>query len=306
MRQFQGVITPLITPFRDDGAFYVQGMGNLISFLAERGVHGVFAVGSYGQFPLMNVEERMEVAEVVISEAKGHGMQVIVQVGSPGQKEALDLARHAAGAGADAVASVVPFYYSHIGYDENVILGHYQALVDSVDVPVHFYVNPTTTGYKLTVDTLSKLIDLGVMGIKDSGKDVVSFGENMNLVNRKRPEFDLMPGSASVLLAGMLLGADACVAGTSAAFPELVVECYDAVRAGDYQRAGLLQLKILEARRIQGGAGLRAAACYDMLAMRGVDVGTSRRPWPRWGPEEKEVAKRQVAESQIPFSSIGG
>ncbi len=300
MRQFQGILTPLITSFDEDGKIYEKGIRNLIEFLGEGGINGVFAVGSYGQFPMMTVEERMQVAEVIVGEAKAREMKVIVQVGAPGQREAITLAKHAASIGADAVACVIPFYYSGVGYSEDILLGHYEMLVKSVDVPVHFYNNPKTTGYALTPQMLASLIDVGVRGIKDSGANLVLFGEMMNVVNRKCPEFDLMPGSAAVLLAGLVLGAEACVAGTSAAFPELAVACYRAIKEGDFSKAGALQLKILEARSIQGSNGLRAAACYDLLKMRGIDVGTSRKPWRRWTPDEIAKIRKRLEETGLP------
>jgi dihydrodipicolinate synthase/N-acetylneuraminate lyase len=300
MRQFQGILTPLITSFDESGKIYEQGIRNLIEFLSSHGVHGVFAVGSYGQFPMMDVSERKRVAEIVLSEVKARGMQAVVQVGAPGQREVLELADHAVSAGADAIASVVPFYYSGVGYGKDIILDHYETLVKAVDVPVHFYNNPKTTGYSLTPEVLSDLIDVGVRGIKDSGANLVLFGEMMNVVLKKCPEFDLMPGSASMLLAGMSLGADACVAGTSAAFPEVVVACYDAVRARDFDKVGDLQLKILEARSIQGTATLRPAACYDLLKLRGIDVGTSRKPWRRLTAQEIAVVKAMLKDADLP------
>jgi len=121
----------------------------------------------------------------------------------------------------------------------------------------------------------------------------------MNIVNEKAPVFDLMPGSASVFLAGFALGAEACVAGTAMAFPDLVVKLYDAFLKGDIAKAKELQLKIIQARDYQSVRPLRAAVSYDILKIKGIDVGTSRKPWYRLSEEEYKNLKRQMANDNL-------
>lgn len=289
MKRFRGILAPIITPFTEDGAIYEKGLLNLIDFLAEKGVHGLFAIGSYGSFPLMTEQERMRVAETAVSRTKKNGMQIIIQVGAPSTKTSVRLAQHAELVGADAVASVVPFYYSSFGYDESAILRHYEKIIKAVRVPVQYYNNPRTTGYTLTPSFLTRLIDVGVTGVKDSGANIATFGEMMNIVNNTAPDFDLMPGSASILLSGFMLGAEACVAGTSTAFPEIVVELYDAIVKGNLEKATERQLLVIKARKLQGVKPLRASVCYDILRMKGIDVGTCREPWSKLSREEYDL-----------------
>lgn len=286
MISVRGVISPIITPFTEEGEIYEKGIRNLIDFLSEKGVHGLFAIGSYGSFPLMSTQERMNAAEIIISHAKKRCLQIIIHVGSPSTKTSIYLAQHAESAGADIVAGVVPFYYSSFGYDETSILKHYEKIVNSVRIPVHYYNNPRTTGYTLTPSFFSKLIDVGVTGVKDSGANMATFGEMMNIINKKRPDFNLLPGSASILLPGFMLGAKGCVAGTSTAFPEIVVALYNSIMNGDFEAATELQLRVIQARAFQGIKPLRAVVCYDILKMKGLDVGTCREPWSRLNSDE--------------------
>jgi len=65
MKRFKGVIAPIITPFKSNGDFYELGMLNLLDFLYEHKVDGVYALGSYGSFPLLSISERKNVAEFV-------------------------------------------------------------------------------------------------------------------------------------------------------------------------------------------------------------------------------------------------
>lgn len=295
MKQFKGILTPIITPFKENGEFYEKGMENLIEFLYKNGVNGVYAIGSYGSFPLMNVEERKIVAETVVRETKKRNMQSIIQIGSAATKDAVELALHAEKIGADAVASVVPFYYSNYAYGEDVYLEHFKTIIDAVEsIPVQMYNNPKTTGYTVSLNLLEKLMDIGLSGLKDSSANISLFSEMMNLANEKNPDFDLMPGSASIFLSGFILGAEACVAGTAMAFPELVKPLYDAIQNKDFEKASSQQLKVVEARVYQSIKPLRAAVSYDILKIKGIDVGTSRKPWYRLNKEEYTILNNNM------------
>lgn len=299
MKRFRGIIAPIVTPFQDNGDLYPQGMVNLLEYLAAHGVHGVFAIGSYGSFPLLTEEERMSLAELIVSHCRRLGLKVIVQIGSPSLRTSLRLARHASALAPDAVASVVPFYYSATGYKEDAILNYFAELTKAITVPLHFYNNPRTTGFMLRPQLLDRLIDIGVSGIKDSGSDMANFGEMMNLIKDKAPDFDLMPGSASILLPGFLMGAEACVAGTATAFPALVAELYGAILQEKIKTAIQLQLRVIQARTFQGKWGMRPAACYDILKMRGLDVGTCRAPWRRLLATEYQALQQELSQADL-------
>ncbi|SVD19549.1 uncharacterized protein METZ01_LOCUS372403, partial [marine metagenome] len=66
VEKITGVVPPMITPFDDDGQIYEHGLVNVIDFLVERGVAGVFAIGSYGSFPLLENSERKQLAEMIL------------------------------------------------------------------------------------------------------------------------------------------------------------------------------------------------------------------------------------------------
>jgi len=178
MKKFKGVITPIITPFKDNGEFYEQVMLNLLDFLHSNGVDGVYALGSYGSFPLMSIAERKQVAEFVVRETKKRGMPSIIQIGAPATADSVELALHAVEIQPDAIASVVPFYYSNYAYGEEVYLEHFKTIVDAVNgrVPVQMYNNPKTTGYTVTPKFFNRLLEIGITGLKDSSWNMSLFG----------------------------------------------------------------------------------------------------------------------------------
>jgi len=296
MKKFKGVIAPIITPFKENGEFYRYGMENLLNYLHQNNIDGVFALGSYGSFPMLSIAERKEIAEYIVNYSKILGLKTIIQIGSPSTLDARNLAEHASDIGADAVASVVPFYYSSRVYGEETYLHHFESIKEVIknNVPFHLYNNPRTTGYSATVSFLSNLIDIGISGMKDSGTDMALFAEFSELINKKFPDFDLMPGSASTFASGFLLGAEACVAGTSMVFPALVVSLYNAIIEKNAEEIKNLQLKIIEARNYQSIRPLRPAVSYDLLRVLGIDVGVPRKPWYSLNEDELKTIKENL------------
>ena len=111
MKKLEGVIPPMVTPFTSGGNVDEYNLTKLVHFLNEH-VHGLFICGSYGNGPLMSVEEKQRVIDVVAKQI-APTIQLVVHVGSTNVRDAVTLARHAEGAGAATVSSVVPYYFHH-------------------------------------------------------------------------------------------------------------------------------------------------------------------------------------------------
>ena len=295
--KLRGILPPMITPFTPEGEIYEKGLNEIIEFLITRGVHGLFAIGSYGSFALMTTDERKRLAHRIIKIVDGR-VPVVVQVGSPSTRTSVELARDAQDAGAVAVAAVVPFYYSGFAYKDVEIVDHFETLVGAVDLPVWIYNNPKTTGFSLKTALLKKLAAVGVTGMKDSSGNFMDFLEWVNEVRPDYPDFSFMAGTVGMLQPTYYQGAPGCVAGTANAFPELVVELYDALQAGDVKKASELQAKVIAVRMYQQTSGFRPAACYPLLRWRGVDAGTVRKPW-------RELNDKELAHMRAGMEKLG-
>ena len=152
-RQLKGIIPPLTTPFTKDGDVYERGLRDLVEFQIERGSHGLFICGTYGSGPIMSVEERKKVHEVVIDQAKGR-ITVVAHVGTTSTTQSVALARHAERVGADYVASISPYYHRH---DERTVVEYFSSVVRAVDVPV------IASGGVSSIEDVRKLAEMGVI-----------------------------------------------------------------------------------------------------------------------------------------------
>ena len=193
--KIKGIIPPLTTPFTEDGQVYEAGLRELIEFQVQAGVHGLFICGTYGSGPIMTVEQRKQVAEIVVDQAKGR-LAVIAHVGTTSTEQSVELAQHAERVGCDLVSAISPYYHRH---DERTVVHFFDTLVQSVELPVYVYNNPKCSGVTITPSFLAHLAEVGVQGIKDSGFSFIDLTHFM-IALQDRPAFRFIAGTEAIAL----------------------------------------------------------------------------------------------------------
>jgi 4-hydroxy-tetrahydrodipicolinate synthase len=266
-----GVVPPTVTAFHEDESLNAAATAAQARFVVDGGVHGVFPLGTNGEFPLLTGAERDRVVEAVVEEVGGE-VPVIAGVGAPSTRETIARAQAAAAAGADGLVVVTPYYFP---LDGEGALAHYEAVIEATDLPVYVYHIPSKTGNSLSLDTLSGLAEAGIAGLKDSSKNVPWLGQAIDA----HPDLTFLSGSDSLLYSGLAIGCTGMVSAVANVFPELVVDLFDAYDAGDEERARALQSTVYDVRdALKRGpymAGVKTA-----LSLRDVDfdVGPLRSP----------------------------
>ena len=225
-----GIIPPVMTPFQSDGQPDLEAYSRLIDFLVAH-VQGLYPLGTYGSGPLMPKDMRIGLAEFVVRKVDGR-VPVIMHIGAADTDTAVELAQAARKAGANAVASIVPFYYKH---DERCLNEHFTRILDAVDIPFYVYNNPGMGNNAITPALLADLADKGLKGIKDSSFDILTFYAFKRAVSK--PDFHFIIGTEALLVAAVTAGATACVSGVANTFPELMVELWNAAQAGEYEKS---------------------------------------------------------------------
>ncbi|WP_418771483.1 dihydrodipicolinate synthase family protein [Halobacterium yunchengense] len=276
-----GVVPPTVTAFRDDETLDAATTAEHARFVVDRGVHGVFPLGTNGEFPLLTGAERREAVEAVVDEVGGE-VPVIAGVGAPSTRETVAHAEHAESTGADGVVVVTPFYYP---LDREGAVAHYERVAAAVDLPVYVYHIPSKTGNELSLDALSEIAAIeNVAGLKDSSKDVPWLGQAVDA----HPELTFLAGSDSLLAPGLDLGCSGVVSAVANAFPELVVDLYEAYDEGDRERARRLQSVVYDVRTALK-RGPYMAGVKTALGLRGFDAGPLRSPLRLMDGDQREA-----------------
>jgi dihydrodipicolinate synthase/N-acetylneuraminate lyase len=287
MKKLEGVVPPMVTPFTADGCLDEVNLTKLVTFLSAH-VHGLFICGSYGNGPLMNVDEKKRVIDLVARNIPPT-IQLVVHVGATNVRDAVELARYAEGAGAATLSSVVPFYFHHTR--ESIKL-YFERLVRAVKIPVYAYNNPKFTGVAIDVPLLQELADLGVAGIKDSSFDI------MTLANFKRkirkPDFDVVLGTEAMFLYAATIGVRAFIPGLGNAFPEICRDLYEAATTSQNERAQAIQAKVNDLRDIMYLAKSTVVAVYALLKIRGVCEAYPREPFIALSDREMAAMREEL------------
>jgi 4-hydroxy-tetrahydrodipicolinate synthase len=286
-----GVVPPTVTAFDEDGALDAETTAAHARFVVDRGVHGVFPLGTNGEFALLGPEERDEVVRAVVDEV-GDEVPVIAGVGEPATRRTVERAEAAEKAGADGIVVVTPYYYP---LDGDAAVEHYRTVCAAVDCPVYVYHIPSKTGTDLALDTLAEIAALdNLAGLKDSSKDVPWLGQAV----AEHDDLTFLAGSDSLLKPGLDLGCTGMVSAVANAFPELVVDLYEAYDAGDADRAAELQAEVYEVRQaIKRGPYM--AGVKEALSHRGFDAGPLRSPLRRMDEGDSEALRTELAELEL-------
>jgi dihydrodipicolinate synthase/N-acetylneuraminate lyase len=237
----RGLITPLATPLaltnQPEPSLDVAALERLIEHVINGGVHGIFLLGSTGEFASLGREMRQEIIRRTCTHVNRR-VPVLANISDTAIAETLRLADTAVEAGADALVLNAPYYFVH---SQDDLLRYVERITEKIALPLFLYNIPPLTKNSFEPETVRRAADLpGVIGLKDSTGDLRYLEKTVELM-RHRPEFSILIGPEEMLLESMKLGAIGGVCGGSNLNPKLLVELYDAIFRGDTKRAEALQ-----------------------------------------------------------------
>ena len=271
MAEIKGIIPAMVTPLDDQEELDEAALRHLVNYLIERGVHGLFPVGSQGEFYAFSPEEKKRVWEIVVEEASGR-VPVCAGTGAITTRQVIELNKIAEKAGVNAVSVLTPFF---IHPTEAELYDHYAAIAEATSLPILLYNNPGRTGVNFSASFVARLGEHpNIAGIKDSSGDLTL---TIEMVRQTDDDFTVLMGRDSLIFAGLQHGIKGAIAATANVAPALVVEIYEAFQEGDLARALAAQEKLLPLRTAFG-LGTFPVVVKDAMNMIGVPAGPARRP----------------------------
>ena len=265
----RGVIPPLVTPFRADGALDLASFEANLESLAAHDLAGFLVLGSNGE--AASLDEGEKLALVAASRRLLPGRFLLVGTGMESTRGTAALTRKAADAGADAVLVLTPSYYKPRMTAEALRL-HFEAVADASPVPVYLYSVPAFTGLPWPPGLAPALAaHPRVAGMKESSGDIALMGR---LVASVPASFEVTCGNAPVFYPALCVGATGGVLAVANCAPRPTIALHRAFLAGDHARARLLQQALTPLAAAvtanYGVAGLKLA--MDLAGLRGGHV----------------------------------
>jgi 4-hydroxy-tetrahydrodipicolinate synthase len=237
----RGIIPPLITPLNSDFSLDKESLKKLLNHVISGGVHGVFILGTTGEFASLRRETKVELIEETTKLVAGR-IPVLVGITDCAFEESLTLSRVAKKSGAAAVVATTPFYMN-IGQEE--LVNYYEKLADSIDLPLFLYNMPGNTHKHIDPATAAKLAKHpNIVGLKDSSGDPYTFQAYLEAL-KSFPEFSVLVGPEEILADTLAMGGNGGVTGGANLFPKLYVALFEAFEKGETDRVQELQEAIL-------------------------------------------------------------
>jgi 4-hydroxy-tetrahydrodipicolinate synthase len=164
-----GVLTAIVTPFREDGAVDFDAFQRLAQHLVEQGSDGIVVAGTTGESPTLDDAERLDLVRAAI-EAVGDRATVVAGTGTYSTRHSVHLTELAHGAGADAFLVVTPYYNKP---PQRGIVAHFEAIAAASDRPIIAYNIPSRVIVKIEPETISRLAEIEtVRAVKQAHDDL--------------------------------------------------------------------------------------------------------------------------------------
>jgi 4-hydroxy-tetrahydrodipicolinate synthase len=274
-KRLRGIFAPLLVPLDERDQINEPELRRFVSWLIERGVHGLYPNGSTGEFTRFTPEERRRIVQVVADECAGR-VPILAGAAEANVKETLAACEAYEHMGVRAVAIVAPFYYK---LTPESVYAYFAEIARHSPIDITLYNIPMFAS-PIDVPTIRRLACEfpRVIGIKDSSGDLASMMRMITAVRPQRPDFSFLTGWEAVLVPMLTIGCDGGTHASSNVVPEITRRMYDLFRAGDSAAAMEWQFRILELfdamlSPLEFPDGFRAAA-----ELRGFHFGRGRLP----------------------------
>jgi dihydrodipicolinate synthase/N-acetylneuraminate lyase len=277
---YHGIIPPMITPLLSPDTLDVAGLHRLVEHLLGGGVQGLFLLGTNGEGPGLRYPLRQQLIEHTCR-IVANRIPVLVCITDTVMEQALQVAKWAADAGAEAVVAAPPYYWTASQPD---LLHYFQSLASRSPLPLLLYNMPSRTQNVIQPETIRAAMEHPrILGLKDSSCSLPFLHQILEVRGARSP-WPVFVGDEETLPYAIQAGAQGGVNGGANVFPRLLVRYYEASLA---RNAPLLeQLRAIVIRlgalyritpdSFAGTRGIKAA-----LALRGICSDTPTFPFQR-------------------------
>lgn len=270
--KLQGVLPPIITPFKDEKVDLEALTANIRRW-NQTGLSGYLVAGSNGEAVYLS-EAEWEKTLAAAKEAVAEDKFIMAGAGRESSHNTIAACKRAAELGADCALCITPSYFKGQMTPPR-LAAHFERVAEESPIPIVAYNFPQATGLNMDPDLVAGLSQHpNIAGIKDSSGNIAQLSEIIHLAS---DDFKVFVGNAEVFYPALCLGAAGAILAVANVLPEMCVELQAAYEAGDHAKARGLQWEMARpaalVTRVHGVGGLKVA-----MELAGYNAGTVRMP----------------------------
>ncbi|WP_062228514.1 dihydrodipicolinate synthase family protein [Aureimonas frigidaquae] len=235
--RLDGIHAATIVPMRDDFSIDDAALQDHIAKVASvRGIAGLLLNGHAGENFVLSREEKIRV--IALAREVVPDVLIVSGVNSESSLEAAAEAAALEAAGADGLLVFPPNSWA-LGYADDSVILHHALIRDATRGPIMLYGAPIGAGAMAYPPLLLARLaaEPRIVAIKEGSWEVAAYEANLRRLHAQRPDFKVLGSGDEHLLACYLIGTAGSQVSLAAVVPELIVELWDAAKAGDWVRA---------------------------------------------------------------------
>lgn len=286
--RFEGIYTPVVTPFNDDFSINQNHLGEILEHLIEAGVHGIILAGTTGEYYAQTTKERIQLMTFCKSITKDR-LPLIIGTGAIRTEDSIEFAVAAKQAGADALLVATPPYAYPTARE---IALHALAIDQAANLPVMLYNYPGRMCVNMDAETLDHLSGKpNFCAIKESSGDI----NRLHMLACDYPHIQLACGMDDQALEFFAWGARSWVCAGSNFAPEAHLALYQACAVdGDFDKGRHIMSAMMPLMRVLEQGGKFIQCIKHGLQLRGFDAGPPRKPLQALNQDDKHQLEKVI------------
>ena len=296
--QFEGIYTPIITPFHDDGSINEEGFAQVIEFLVDSGSHGIVVGGTTGEYYAQTLEERVHLLQIAHRVINGRAT-LMAGVGAIRTEDSIELAQTAAQIGVDALLVNSPPYVLPTEVEN---AAHALAIDRAAQLPIMLYNYPGRTGVGMDEAYLNLVsASKNFCAIKESSGDI----NRLHLLANDFPQIQLSCGADDQALEFFVWGARSWVCAGGNFAPEAHIALYEAcVVNQDFELGRKIMAAMLPLMSLLEQGGKFGQCIKHATALRGMPAGPPRSPLAPLDDSEKLALAKVIETMDAEITAI--
>ncbi|WP_201588441.1 4-hydroxy-tetrahydrodipicolinate synthase [Psychrobacter sp. Pi2-51] len=280
-----GILVPIVTPFDNNGDIDAQKLTTLVEAFIDKGVAGIVACGTTGEYYTFSAAERELVLTTIAEAAKNKGAEnkvtLIAGINSLSTDHSIELAAQAKALGYDGLMlSATPYSLP----EQDGIIAHFEKVADASELPIIMYNFPDRVGVAIEFDTVAHLAQHpNIVGVKESSGD---FSHALRMLQANFDDFEVVCGCDDQPVDFFFWGAKSWIAGAANVFPAEQVSLFNATQQGDWDKAKQIMSEIYPAIHSMESGNYNQKAKAGCLKG-SMDVGSVRVPLTDMPEDEK-------------------
>jgi len=258
----------LMTPFTEDGKVDYDAYERELDFVSKSDIGGFFVCGTTGEFVSLSPDENKQMLKFAMDFFKGK-KQLLAGTSSPNYQTTVDYMKYAVSLGYET-AVVCPPYYFTMGAED--VYRYFARLADEDICDILLYRIPMFTN-TIEIPVFERLLEKKrIVAMKDSSANIKQIAHEVDIINRKRPDFTLMCGTDDCILPALVSGCKGSMTAFSVILPEINAKIYELFYAGKITEANKLNQSYLKLLRMADSVMFPSGYKY-IFSRRGFSMG---------------------------------